>query len=148
MGVYGWSYGGYMTLMMLGQTDLYASGVAGAPVTDWALYDTAYTERYLGDPRPDHPNHTDGAYAGGSVFSHLNGLTEPLLIIHGMADDNVVFRHTVKLIDALQKMGRHNYRLEAYPGEKHGFRATTSRVHRDRQILEFFLDTLDLPEDG
>ena len=148
MGVYGWSYGGYMTLMMLGQTDLYASGVAGAPVTDWALYDTAYTERYLGDPRSDNPNYTDGAYEGGSVFSHLDGLTEPLLIIHGMADDNVVFRHTVKLVDALQKMGRHNYRLEAYPGEKHGFRATTSRVHRDRQILEFFLETLDLPEDG
>ncbi|MGB6319493.1 MAG: DPP IV N-terminal domain-containing protein, partial [Litorimonas sp.] len=123
MGVYGWSYGGYMTLMMLAQTDLYASGVAGAPVTDWALYDTAYTERYLGDPRPDHPNHTPGAYAGGSVFTHLEGLTEPVLIIHGMADDNVVFRHTVKLVDALQKMGRHNHRLEAYPGEKHGFRA-------------------------
>lgn len=148
MGVYGWSYGGYMTLMMLGQTNLYASGVAGAPVTDWELYDTAYTERYLGDPRPDHPNHTPGAYEGGSVFTHLDGLTEPVLIIHGMADDNVVFRHSVKLIDALQKRGQHNHRLEAYPGEKHGFRAKTSRIHRDRQILEFFLETLDLPEDG
>ncbi|MEL6687969.1 MAG: DPP IV N-terminal domain-containing protein [Pseudomonadota bacterium] len=148
MGVYGWSYGGYMTLMMLGQTDLYASGVAGAPVTDWTLYDTAYTERFLGDPRPDHPNHTPGAYEGGSVFPHLEGLTEPVLIIHGMADDNVVFRHTVKLIDALQKRGQHNHRLEAYPGEKHGFRANSSRIHRDRQVLEFFLETLDLPEGG
>lgn len=145
MGVYGWSYGGYMTLMMLGQTDLYASGVSGAPVTDWALYDTAYTERYLGDPRPDHPNYTQGAYENGSVFAHLDGLTEPVLVIHGMADDNVVFRHTVKLVDAMQKMGRHNLRLMTYPGEKHGFRADTSRVHRDRQILEFFLETLDLP---
>ncbi|MEM7729624.1 MAG: DPP IV N-terminal domain-containing protein [Pseudomonadota bacterium] len=148
MGVYGWSYGGYMTLMMLGQTDLYASGVAGAPVTDWALYDTAYTERYLGDPRPDHPNHTPGAYEGGSVFTHLDGLTEPVLVIHGMADDNVVFRHTVKLVDALQKRGRHNFELEAYPGEKHGFRAREARIHRDRSILEFFLNTLDLDEEG
>lgn len=146
MGVYGWSYGGYMVLMMLGQTDLYASGVSGAPVTDWALYDTAYTERYLGDPRPDHPNHTPGAYEGGSVFTWLDGLTEPVLVIHGMADDNVVFRHTVKLMDAMQKRGRHNLHLMTYPGEKHGFRANSSRIHRDRQILEFFLDTLDLPE--
>lgn len=146
MGVYGWSYGGYMVLMMLAQTDLYASGVSGAPVTDWALYDTAYTERYLGDPRPDHPNHTDGAYDGGSVFTWLDGLTEPVLVIHGMADDNVVFRHTVKLMDAMQKRGRHNLDLMTYPGEKHGFRADTSRVHRDRQILEFFLETLDLPD--
>lgn len=147
MGVYGWSYGGYMALMMLGQTDLYASGVAGAPVTDWALYDTAYTERYLGDPRPDHPNHTPGAYEGGSVFTWLDGLTEPALVIHGMADDNVVFRHTVKLVDSMQTLGRHNLTLEAYPGEKHGFRATEARIHRDRSILEFFLETLDLPEE-
>lgn len=146
MGVYGWSYGGYMTLMMLGQTDLYASGVSGAPVTDWALYDTAYTERYLGDPRTDNVNYTEGAYENGSVFAHLDGLTEPVLVIHGMADDNVVFRHTVKLVDEMQKRGAHNLRLMTYPGEKHGFRATSSRVHRDRQILEFFLDTLDVPE--
>lgn len=142
MGVYGWSYGGYMTLMMLAQTDLYTSGVSGAPVTDWALYDTAYTERYLGDPRPDHPNYYPGAYEEGSVFAHLDGLTEPVLIIHGMADDNVVFRHSVKLADALQKRGQHNMELMFYPGEKHGFRATHNRIHRDRQILEFFLETL------
>jgi dipeptidyl-peptidase-4 len=146
MGVYGWSYGGYMTLMMLGQTDLYASGVSGAPVTDWALYDTAYTERYLGDPRPDNVNYTEGAYEEGSVFAHLDGLTEPVLLIHGMADDNVVFRHTVKLVDAMQKQGRHNLHLMTYPGEKHGFRAESARIHRDRQLLEFFLETLDLNE--
>lgn len=147
MGVYGWSYGGYMTLMMLAQTDLYAAGVAGAPVTDWALYDTAYTERYLGDPRTDHANYTDGAYEQGSVFAHLDGLTEPALLIHGMADDNVVFRHSVKLTDAMQKRGRHNLDLMFYPGEKHGFRAESARIHRDRQILEFFLDHLDLQDE-
>ena len=92
-------------------------------------------------------NYTEGAYEEGSVFAHLDGLTEPVLVIHGMADDNVVFRHTVKFVDAMQKEGRHNFTLEAYPGEKHGFRATTSRVHRDRSILEFFLETLDLPDE-
>ena len=140
MGVYGWSYGGYMTLMMLGQTDLYASGVAGAPVTDWALYDTAYTERYLGDPRTDNVNYTEGAYEQGSVFAHLDGLTEPVLVIHGMADDNVVFRHTVLFADAMIEAGRNNFTVLPYPGEKHGFRARAARIHRDRASLEFFLD--------
>ncbi len=142
MGVYGWSYGGYMALHMLAQTDYYASGVSGAPVTDWALYDTAYTERYLGDPRVDHPNYTQGAYENGAVFPYLGGLTEPVLLIHGMADDNVVFRHSIKLMDAMQKSGAQNLRLMTYPGEKHGFRDTGNKVHRDRQILEFFQDTL------
>ncbi|MEP6342636.1 MAG: DPP IV N-terminal domain-containing protein [Maricaulaceae bacterium] len=140
MGIYGWSYGGYMTLHMLAQTNHYSAGVSGAPVTDWALYDTAYTERYLGDPRPDHPNYTQGSYENNSVFAHINGLTEDTLLIHGMADDNVVFRHSVKLMDAMQKAGRHNMRIMTYPGEKHGFRAAENRTHRDRQILEFFLE--------
>lgn len=142
MGIYGWSYGGYMTLHMLAQTDYYASGVSGAPVTDWALYDTAYTERYLGSPVKGSANYTSGAYEEGSVFAHLDGLTEPLLLIHGMADDNVVFRHSIKLMDAMQKRGAHNMRLMTYPGEKHGFRAPENRSHRDRQILDFFLSTL------
>ncbi|WP_416878114.1 DPP IV N-terminal domain-containing protein [Litorimonas sp.] len=146
MGVYGWSYGGYMTLHMLGQTDIYASGVAGAPVTDWSLYDTAYTERYLGSPDPESENYTEGAYEDGSVFAHIDGLTEPVLLIHGMADDNVVFRHSIKFMEAMQMAGKQNLRLMTYPGEKHGFRKTENRIHRDRQILEFFLETLDLQQ--
>jgi len=142
MGVYGWSYGGYMALHMLAQTDQYQAGVSGAPVTDWALYDTAYTERYLGDPNTDTPNYTAGAYENGSVFPYLDGLTEPFLLIHGMADDNVVFRHSIKLMDEMQKRGAHNMRIMTYPGEKHGFRGTENKIHRDRQILEFFLEEL------
>jgi len=143
MGVYGWSYGGYMTLHMLAQTDHYAVGVSGAPVTDWALYDTAYTERYLGDPNPGATNYTQGAYEDGSVFAHKDGLTEPVLLIHGMADDNVVFRHSIKLMDDMQNRGRHNMKIMTYPGEKHGFRKTENRIHRDRQILDFFLDNFE-----
>ena len=142
MGVYGWSYGGYMTLHMLAQTDLYKSGVSGAPVTDWALYDTAYTERFLGDPRVGNINYTKGAYEDGAIFPHLDGLTEPFLLIHGMADDNVVFRHSIKLMGEMQARGRHNMRVMTYPGEKHGFRSKANKTHRDQQILGFFLETL------
>ena len=142
MGVYGWSYGGYMTLHMLAQTDLYKSGVSGAPVTDWTLYDTAYTERYLGDPNPGTENYTQGAYEDGSVFKYIDGLTEPVLLIHGMADDNVVFRHSIKLMAKMQEKNMHNLRIQTYPGEKHGFRKAENRTHRDRQILEFFSETL------
>ncbi len=142
MGVYGWSYGGYMVLHMLAQTDHYKAGVSGAPVTDWALYDTAYTERYLGDPRTDNPNYTKGAYEHASVFAHLDGLNEPFLLIHGMADDNVVFRHSIKLMDEMQKRGRHNMRLMTYPGEKHGFRSKANQIHRDQEILNFFVENL------
>ena len=142
MGVYGWSYGGYMVLHMLGQTNHYKAGIAGAPVTDWALYDTAYTERFLGDPRPDNANYTKGAYEDSAVFPYLNGLTEPFLLIHGMADDNVVFRNSIKLMDEMQKRGAHNMQVMTYPGEKHGFRSQANIIHRDQQILDFFLENL------
>ena len=142
MGVYGWSYGGYMALHMLAQTDAYAAGVSGAPVTDWTLYDTAYTERYLGDPRPDNANYTEGAYETSNVMAHIEGLTEPVLVIHGMADDNVVFRHTVMLADAMVEAGQTNLSVMPYPGEKHGFRAESARIHRDQSILDFFSDKL------
>ncbi len=146
MGVYGWSYGGYMALHMLAQTDHYASGVSGAPVTDWALYDTAYTERYLGSPVEGDPNYTKDAYEKGSVFPYLDELTEPVLLIHGMADDNVVFRHSVKLMGEMQARGKQNLRVMTYPGEKHGFRNEANQTHRDRQILDFFLETLGTSE--
>lgn len=143
MGVYGWSYGGYMTAHMLAQTDDYKAGVVGAPVTEWQLYDTAYTERYLGSPDPDSPNYTQGAYEKSNVFPYLDGLTEPFLLIHGMSDDNVVFRNATKLMDAMQNRGAHNMSVMTYPREKHGFRGSENRIHRDRQILEFFLKELE-----
>ncbi|MGF1457371.1 MAG: S9 family peptidase [Alphaproteobacteria bacterium] len=146
IGVYGWSYGGYMTLMMLSQTpDLFAAGISGAPVTEWRLYDTAYTERYMGDPDPER----DGsAYDASSVFAYLDGLKGEgeLLLIHGMADDNVVFLNSIRLMDALQKAGK-RFELMTYPGEKHGFRARENRLHRDRLILDFFARKLKTARD-
>lgn len=142
MGVYGWSYGGYMSLMMLGQTDDYAAGVVGAPVTEWQLYDTAYTERYLGDPNEGSPNYTKGSYEQSNVWPYLDGITEPFLLIHGMSDDNVVFRNSSKLMDEMHKKGAHNMTVMTYPSEKHGFRRKHNKIHRARLILEYFLDAL------
>jgi dipeptidyl-peptidase 4 len=98
----GWSFGGYLSaLAVLRRPDVFHAAVAGAPVTDWELYDTAYTERYLGLPA-EHPE----AYKAGSLVPLAPGLTRPLLIIHGLADDNVVAAHSLRLSSALLAAGR------------------------------------------
>jgi dipeptidyl-peptidase-4 len=102
VGVYGWSFGGYMAgLSVLRRPDVFRAAVAGAPVTDWYDYDTHYTERYMGVPGKD-----DSAYRGASLLSYSKDLKRPLLLIHGTADDNVYFRHTLKLADALFRDGK------------------------------------------
>jgi dipeptidyl-peptidase-4 len=132
VGVYGWSNGGYMTLMLLSKrSDVYACGVAGAPVTDWALYDTHYTERYM-----DHPKANPEGYEAASVFSHLDGLTSKLLLIHGMADDNVLFTNSTKLMSALQQRGK-PFELMTYPGAKHGLQKS-DLLHRLKLTEDFF----------
>jgi dipeptidyl-peptidase-4 len=98
----GWSFGGYLAaLAVLRQPDVFHAAVAGAPVTDWHLYDTHYTERYLGDPA------TSGdAYDRSSLLDDAPALHRPLLLIHGLADDNVVAAHTLRLSSALLAAGR------------------------------------------
>ena len=87
IGVFGWSYGGFMTTMMLAKaSDELAGGVAVAPVTNWRLYDTFYTERYLGRPQDN-----DAGYTRSSPMAWLDGLTSKLYLVHGMADRNAVF---------------------------------------------------------
>lgn len=133
IGVHGWSNGGYMTLMLLARSKgAYACGVSGAPVTDWALYDTHYTERYM-----DHPAANPEGYAQARVMTHIGGLTEPLLLIHGMADDNVLFLNSTELMAALQRRGQ-PFELMTYPGAKHGLRGADA-LHRYR-ITEAFFD--------
>jgi dipeptidyl-peptidase-4 len=102
VGVYGWSFGGYLAaLSVLRRPDVFKAAVAGAPVTDWHDYDTHYTERYLGVPARDDP-----AYKEASLMSYAKDLKRPLLLVHGTADDNVYFRHTLRLADALFREGR------------------------------------------
>ncbi|MFM2301633.1 MAG: hypothetical protein RLZZ84_1369 [Pseudomonadota bacterium] len=111
---YGWSYGGYMTLKMLeADQGLYAAGIAGAPVTKWELYDTHYTERYLGDPRRD-----PQVYAKSDALADAPNIRDPLLLIHGMADDNVVFENSSALIARLQGEAV-PFEMMLYPGYTH-----------------------------
>ncbi len=133
VGIWGWSYGGYMTLMTTLQAPgAYAAGVAGAPVTDWTLYDTAYTERYM-----DHPDNNFDGYGESSVFAHLENYETPLFIIHGMADDNVIFAHSVRLINELQ-VARADFEMMTYPGQRHGIRGEDRQVHLWTEIFDFF----------
>ncbi len=102
VGILGWSFGGYLAaLAVLRRPEVFHAAVAGAPVTDWRLYDTAYTERYLG-----HPRDNGAAYDATSLIPLAPGLTRPLLLVHGLADDNVFAAHTLQLSAALLAAGR------------------------------------------
>lgn len=131
IGVHGWSNGGYMTLMLLAKaSDHYACGVAGAPVTDWGLYDTHYTERYMGLPAGN-----EAGYREARIDTHLDGLRSRLLLIHGMADDNVLFSNSTALMSGLQKRGQ-PFELMTYPGAKHGLSGANA-LHRYRVAEDF-----------
>ncbi|MEO0589925.1 MAG: DPP IV N-terminal domain-containing protein [Pseudomonadota bacterium] len=130
--IYGWSYGGYMTLKQL-QADpgLYAAGISGAPVTRWGLYDTHYTERFMGDPRlvPE-------AYEKASAIPDATKISDPLLLIHGMADDNVVFENSSELISVLQE-GNVPFEMMLYPGYTHRVGGPMISPHLWNSIFRF-----------
>ena len=133
VGIYGHSYGGYIALMaMFKAGDYFQAGVSGAPVTDWMLYDTHYTERYL-----EHPKNNAIGYQQSSVFPYVSGLSNPLMVYHGMADDNVLFTNTTKLIKALQDENK-IFELMTYPGSKHSMRGKKVKVHLNNTIMNFF----------
>jgi len=128
----GWSYGGYMTLkMMQADPHLYAAGIAGAPVTKWELYDTSYTERYMGTPQTD-----AAAYAKSDAIADSGRLSDPLLIIHGMSDDNVFFENSSELIAKLQHENI-PFEMMLYPGETHRSGSPKMLAHRWNSILGF-----------
>ncbi|MFM9978189.1 MAG: DPP IV N-terminal domain-containing protein [Sphingomonadaceae bacterium] len=129
--VYGWSYGGYMTLRLLQSAPgVFAAGVSGAPVTKWELYDTHYTERYMGMPQ-------DGdAYVRANPISYANAITDPLLMIHGMADDNVVFEHSTLMMARLQAQAK-PFESMVYPGQTHRVGGPGVSVHLWDTILRF-----------
>lgn len=133
--IHGWSYGGYLSLMALAQRpDIFKVAIAGAPVTSWNLYDTAYTERYMGLP-------SDNLYGYkmGSVLSYINSFPNEmnrLLIIHGLLDENVHFQHSKQLIDALIKAAK-PYQLQLYPQERHSLRHLDASEHYETTLLSF-----------
>jgi len=134
VGIWGWSYGGYMTLMatLQGQGAI-AAGVSVAPVTDWRLYDTIYTERFMRTPQ-ENPE----GYRTGAPLTHAEKLESPLLIIHGTADDNVHSQNTVQMIDALEKAGK-QFDMRLYPGTRHGIAGDETRVNLFGYITGFVL---------
>jgi dipeptidyl-peptidase-4 len=138
VGVFGWSYGGFMTLRLLeaGSSKI-AMGVSVAPVTDWSLYDTHYTEQFVGAM----PQSDPAAYERSGVFAHLDGLKSPLLLVHGMADDNVLFTNSTRLIDALVNRNV-RFELMTYPGAKHGISSRAGQRHVYGLIEAFFKKNL------
>ncbi|MCO7223961.1 S9 family peptidase [Pleionea sp. CnH1-48] len=138
IGIFGWSYGGYMTLMsVMKHPDVFKAGVSVAPVTDWTLYDTHYTERYLGTPQ----NNAKG-YELSNVFAYVDGLKDgSLLNVHGMADDNVLYTNSTKLYAQLQHKNK-QYQMMDYPGSKHSIWGKEVRTHLFNTITEFFEEKL------
>jgi dipeptidyl-peptidase 4 len=130
--IYGHSYGGYMALMSLFKApDYFKAAISGAPVTDWALYDTHYTERYLG-----HPIDNAAGYEASSVLPYVKRYQSGLLMYHGMADDNVLFENSTRVYKALQDEGK-LFQMIDYPGSKHSMRGEKVRNHLQKSLADF-----------
>ena len=138
IGVMGWSYGGYMTIRLL--TEPGTPFAAGGPPADWRLYDTHYTEHYMGDPRT-----AKTAYDASAILPRLSELAKPgaprLLLLHGMADDNVVFENSTRIMATLQDNSV-PFDLMLYPGQRHGVSTPTKQAQLWKTYLAFFKRTL------
>jgi dipeptidyl-peptidase-4 len=137
IGIWGWSYGGYATLMcMMKGSEYFKTGVAVAPVTDWRFYDNIYTERFMQRP-VDNPE----GYEEGSVLSYVNQLKGNLLIIHGSADDNVHLQNTMELASKLVEANK-QFEMQIYPNKNHGIYGGVTTYHLFKRITEFLLKNL------
>lgn len=130
--VYGWSYGGYMSAMCLSKRpDVFKAAVAGAMVSSWDGYDTCYTERYMGTPK----SNPEG-YARSEVMRYVDQIEGSLLLVHGLIDENVHFRHTARLVNALIKARKH-YEMLLFPDERHVPRGLEDKVFMEERISLF-----------
>lgn len=144
IGFFGWSYGGFLAVRsMLDDQTPFAAAVGGAPPTDWTLYDTAYTERYLGLPT-DASGQPSAPYSRSNLVDRAALLKHPLMVIHGTADDNVLFEHTLRLGEAFQKQSV-PFEMMVYPGKAHGIAGRGARLHLYRTVDAFFARTLQAP---
>ncbi|MCO5548454.1 hypothetical protein L7F22_001911 [Adiantum nelumboides] len=133
VGIYGWSYGGYCTAMCLARCPgTFKCAVAGAPVTAWDGYDTFYTEKYMGMPGSN-----PKTYESSSVMPHVPKIKGKILLVHGMIDENVHFRHTARLINAFIAAGK-EYELLVFPDERHMPRRLKDRMYMEERICDFF----------
>ena len=137
IGIWGWSYGGYMAALTFLKADgLFKTGIAVAPVTDWKNYDTIYTERFMLTPQKN-PN----GYRKSSVLEYVDQLQGKLLLVHGAADDNVHLSNTMQLAYALQN-ARKPFDMMLYPRKLHGIRGTDTRIHLFNKLTEYVLENL------
>src|SRR6185503_14103493 len=137
MGIWGWSYGGFMTLNAMMQTpDVYRMGMSVAPVTHWKFYDTIYTERYMGLPQ----NNEEG-YDKGSPLTYAKDLRGQLLIVHGSGDDNVHFQNTEMMVNALVDANR-PFSLMVYPNRNHSISGGTTRQHLYSLLTRYLEENL------
>jgi dipeptidyl-peptidase-4 len=135
-GIYGGSYGGYLATYALTHSEIFEVGIAFAPVTDWRLYDSIYTERYMARPE----NNPEG-YTSSSVLEAADRLRGRLLLIHGTMDDNVHMQNTLKLADALQRSGK-QFELMLYPSARHGIKDPAQIQHHYSLMTRFLLENL------
>ena len=137
VGIWGWSYGGYMTLTAMTKfAPFFKVGVAVAPVSDWHLYDTAYTERYM-----DLPDNNKEGYKTSSPLNYVDRLQGKLLILHGVSDDNVHFQNTELFLNKVIEKGKH-IDLMVFPGKKHSIRGKNTREYLFKTITDYFLKNL------
>jgi len=137
LAIWGWSYGGYMTLYsLLNAPGVFRAGVAVAPVTDWHDYDTIYTERYMGRPADNEKGYTDSA-----PLKKASELKAPLLLVHGSSDDNVHLQNSVQILDAFVKAGR-PIEFMLYPRKSHGIMGKEARTHLFEKITRFLVDNV------
>lgn len=135
--VMGWSFGGFLSLLTLTDKDAgLASALAGAAPTEWSLYDTHYTERYMSTPQAN-----PEGYAATDVLPRLDDMTGRLLLLHGMADDNVIFGNATRVIDALQAKSM-PFEMMLYPGQRHGVRGDPRQLQQWRTYLDFLDRTI------
>jgi len=134
VGVYGGSYGGFMTLMaMFRAPDVFRAGAALRPVSDWTQYNHEYTSNILNDPQVD-----PIAYDRSSPMEFADGLKGSLLICHGMIDDNVLFEDSVRLYQRLIELHKDDFELSGYPLERHGFVHADSWLDEYKRVLKLF----------
>merc|ERR1712079_595631 len=137
--IYGWSYGGYLSAMCLAKaSNVFRCAVAGAPVTSWDGYDSCYTERYMGTPATN-----PKGYKASSVMENLDGMRGDLLLVHGLIDENVHFRHTARLINSLIAAQK-PYQLLLFPSERHTPRSQKDRAYMEERIWAFIKASLDV----
>ena len=137
IGIWGWSYGGYTTIMSMSEgTPVFKAGIAVAAPTDWKYYDTIYTERYMRTPKEN-----ASGYNASSAFSRANKLNGDLLLIHGMADDNVHYQNVAEYAEHLVQLDK-QFDMQVYTNRNHGIYGGNTRNHLYRKMTNYFLNNL------